>query len=346
MIQKKEYPLEEIKFLVKKADEKTEEIKKYSEETEKLKYEREEKQIIEKRLDALKKELKNMVSKFPELLQKLDETGKTLIKEEQEKKIQTAEDEHYFFQESPFKSEGGNVYKIKELKKEELERETFRRLKLDKKRKEEENKKKSNKKDKNNLYSEISSKFFSKFSKKLLGNESFKKLEKDLIRANLDYAPTGYISIILFTTILSIFIGGFIFMFFLFFKIEATLPFIVRSGQDILTRFSKVVWILILAPIGTFLMMYIYPSLEKKAAETRINVELPFAAIHMAAISGSMINPVKIFEIIISTKEYPAIEKEFTKILNDINIYGSDLVSALKNGAKNTPSKKLSELLN
>ena len=93
-------------------------------------------------------------------------------------------------------------------------------------------------------------------------------------------------------------------------------------------------------------MMYFYPSMEKKSAESKINLELPFASIHMAAISGSMINPIKIFEIIISTKEYPAIEKEFTKMLNEINVYGSDLVNAMKNSAKNTSSKKLSELLN
>jgi flagellar protein FlaJ len=66
----------------------------------------------------------------------------------------------------------------------------------------------------------------------------------------------------------------------------------------------------------------------------------------MAAISGSMINPIKIFEIIISTKEYPALEKEFTKLLNEINVYGSDFVNALKNTAKNTSSKRLAELLN
>ena len=65
----------------------------------------------------------------------------------------------------------------------------------------------------------------------------------------------------------------------------------------------------------------------------------------MAAISGSMINPTDIFSIIISTKEYPYIQKEFTKLLNEVNVYGYNLVKALKNSAKNSPSLKLSELL-
>lgn len=64
----------------------------------------------------------------------------------------------------------------------------------------------------------------------------------------------------------------------------------------------------------------------------------------MAAISGSMIDPSKIFNIIISTKEYPYLSKEFTKVINEINIYGYNFVSALRNAAFNSPSKKLSEL--
>ena len=64
----------------------------------------------------------------------------------------------------------------------------------------------------------------------------------------------------------------------------------------------------------------------------------------MSAISGSMIDPSKIFHIVILTKEYPYLEKEFTKLINEINIYGYDLVSALRNASDNSPSKKLSEI--
>ena len=92
--------------------------------------------------------------------------------------------------------------------------------------------------------------------------------------------------------------------------------------------------------------MYIYPSLERKSSEHKIDQELPFAAIHMAAISGSMIEPSRIFKILITTEEYGAIRKEFTKLINEINVYGYDLVSALRNSAYNSASKKLGELFN
>jgi archaeal flagellar protein FlaJ len=59
-----------------------------------------------------------------------------------------------------------------------------------------------------------------------------------------------------------------------------------------------------------------------------------------------MIDPSKIFNIIILTEEYPALQKEFIKLINEINIYGYDFVSALKSSSKRSPSKKLSELFN
>jgi len=99
-------------------------------------------------------------------------------------------------------------------------------------------------------------------------------------------------------------------------------------------------------PAVTFLFTHFYPSMERKSLGNRIDQELPFATIHMSSISSSMIEPSKIFNIITSTKEYPALEKEFIKIQNEINVYGYDLVTALRNRAFNSPSRKLTDLFN
>jgi flagellar protein FlaJ len=66
----------------------------------------------------------------------------------------------------------------------------------------------------------------------------------------------------------------------------------------------------------------------------------------MSAISGSMIEPSKIFQILISTREYPHLQKELVKLMNEMNLFGYDLVTALKIMASRSPSKKLSELFN
>ncbi|MEA3248561.1 MAG: hypothetical protein U9Q73_02535, partial [Nanoarchaeota archaeon] len=253
----------------------------------------------------------NLASKLVALEYKLDAT-----KEEKERNKE--ESKNYYDKNLPLRSEGGRLYTKKELHVHGLERETIKRIRL-----KEKNKLKKKKVVKQSDYAKVSHILFSSLSKSLLGKESFHKMERDLVKGNLAYSPTGYVSVILFTTLLSFFVGGFLFFFFLFFNIGSTFPMITRATETINIRFLKVFWLLLAVPIGTFLTMYIYPHLEKTSTESRIDQELPFATIHMSAISGSMINPIKIFEIIVGTGEYPALQKEFTKLLNEINLYGS-----------------------
>jgi len=66
----------------------------------------------------------------------------------------------------------------------------------------------------------------------------------------------------------------------------------------------------------------------------------------MAAISGSNIEPTKIFRIISESSEYKYVGLEMKKLIAQVEVYGYDLVTALKNVAKLTINKRLAELLN
>ncbi len=222
----------------------------------------------------------------------------------------------------------------------ELDREILKRLK---KRKKEV---KIKKEKKPSQYVKIANNLFANRVQQFLKNRKIASLEKDLIKSNLGYTVTSYISVLVATTILSLMIAFAIFIFFLFFNFSPELPIITLSTEAIGIRLLKVFWLLFAAPLITFMFMYFYPSFEKKSIEARINQELPFATIHMAAIAGSMIEPTRIFRIVASTKEYPHLEKEFNKLLNEINVYGYDLVTALKTSSVNCPSQKLAELFN
>jgi len=200
--------------------------------------------------------------------------------------------------------------------------------------------------EKPSVYVKISNKVFHGFSSRLIEKGYFGKLRKNLIKANLQFTPAGYLSVAFLSTIFSIFLGILIVIFFLFFNISSAWPIIIKNTEEFGAQILNVIWVLIAAPVITFFVMYIYPSLERKSIEQKINHELPFVTVHMSAIAGSMVEPSKIFSIIISTKEYPNVEREFIKLINEINVYGYDLVTALKNAAYNSPSKKLSELLN
>lgn len=230
--------------------------------------------------------------------------------------------------------------KVKKIKPDALEKLALKRLGKKEKKVVKKKEKKPSK------YFKISSKFFHKRSMALLNQGNFEKLRRDLIKSNINLVPATYISILFFTTVLAIIISFLIFLFFMFFNLSALPPFVTFMDESFGARFLKVFWIIFLVPFATFTFTYLYPSLEKKSLEDKINRELPFATIHMSSISGSMIEPSKIFGIIITTKEYPNLEKEFIKLQNEINIYGYDMVTALRNRSFNSPSRKLSDLFN
>lgn len=236
--------------------------------------------------------------------------------------------------------EPGKVYTLKELKPVGIEKITLKRMKKKDKKTD------AVKERKPSEYLKFANKVFSKTAGKMLNEKTMDQLERDLIKANLQFTPRSYLSFTMLTTCVAFLIGIVIAIFFFFFNITSNLPFIVMNTGALSTRLLVSVLIILLVPVLTFVIMYMYPNTEKSSAGNRIDEELPFATIHMSAISGSMIDPSKIFDIIITTHEYPLLEREFKKIINEINLYGYDLVSALRNSAYNTPSRKLSELLN
>ena len=61
--------------------------------------------------------------------------------------------------------------------------------------------------------------------------------------------------------------------------------------------------LLFFTPIITFFGFYSYPSSQRKSLEKEINQELPFVTIYLSAIATSGIEPSKIFEIVVRTKE-------------------------------------------
>jgi hypothetical protein len=221
----------------------------------------------------------------------------------------------------------------------EFDRNVLKRLK----RKEEE--KKEKKEEKPSSYIKTANKLFSSRVMNFMKKRRFVTLEKDLIKSNLGYTPVTYVSITFMTVVISMIFSLFIFIFLLFFDLTSGTGF-VFTLEGIFTKIMQTIWILFIIPAGTILFMVFYPSMERKSLEAKIDQELPFATIHMAAVSGSRIEPTKIFQIVIMTKEYINLEKEFNKLLNEINVYGYDLVTALKDSAINSPSQKLSDLFN
>ena len=177
-------------------------------------------------------------------------------------------------------------------------------------------------------YVKTSNSIFLGTAQNLLKKGYFEGLPNEIKKANLGMLSESYISVMLFSTFLSIFAA------------------LAVAAAIIFLGFAKFAIAAIIIPFVVFFALYYYPSAERGAIEKNIDDELPFAVIHMSSISGSGIEPTEIFRIIGLSRDYPYLRKEIRKILNQINIYGYDLVTALGNVSKTTSSARLSELLN
>lgn len=193
-------------------------------------------------------------------------------------------------------------------------------------------------------YLKLSNKYFLRSSSNLIKKGYFSSLPSELKKSNLNILFETYVAAMLFSAFISFFAALFLLIFFLFFEVSFSWPIISSYTGSFAARLLKFIWLPLIIPIGTLLVFYFYPSVERKSIGNRINEELPFAVIHMNSISGSGIEPTEIFKIIAMSKEYPYLRKEIRKVLNQTNIYGYDLVTSLNNVSKGTSSSKLAEL--
>ena len=175
-------------------------------------------------------------------------------------------------------------------------------------------------------YAMISNRFFRNTSDKMASQ--FDSLAKDLKKANIRFLLSSYLSMAIMTMVLAFIVG--------------------LVAFAVLMVFSLSNWVYFVLPFGlaglALAVFYLYPASAASSVQKSISQELPFATIHMAAIAGSDIEPTKIFKIIAMSKEYPNIGKEIRKVLTQIDVYGYDLVTSLKNVALRTSNKKLAEL--
>ena len=177
-----------------------------------------------------------------------------------------------------------------------------------------------------NSFVRLSNKFFRKYSDKLV--PQFGNLAKELKKANIRFLLSSYLSMAIASMVVAFIFGLLIFL--------------------VLLAFSLNNWVYFVLPLGlsglVMAFFYLYPSSESKSVQKRISQELPFATIYMAAIAGSNIEPTKIFKIIAASNEYPNVGKEIRKIIAQVDIYGYDLVTSLKNVAVRISNRKLAEL--
>lgn len=196
-----------------------------------------------------------------------------------------------------------------------------------------------------NEYAKFANRFFRRYSNILISKGYFSKLNRDLRKMNSPFILGTYVSMGLMTFFLSFIFSIILVLFLLVFNVSINFPFFSLVEESLALRFIKIFWLVFAVPLSTGLAFYFYPSSEAKSIGSKINQELPFVSIHMSAISSSGVEPLNIFRIILENEEYHYTNVELRKLINLVNFHGKDLVTALKDTARLSPSPKLRELL-
>lgn len=202
---------------------------------------------------------------------------------------------------------------------------------------------------------------FERFSFNLLGKrmkarrESYSQLRNDIISARFKtpfevYLSTALVSSVLVGLLAAILIGTFSWILKLPNLIKykgavpgpvlALAPYSLVIGTIIITLFS----LLIFGGI-TYAIFILYPGIEAGNRRRNIDASLPYAINYITSMSTAGITPAEIFRLLGDSPIYGQSAVEARYVAREIDIFGRDLIDALRLVSASTPSKRMKEFL-
>lgn len=175
--------------------------------------------------------------------------------------------------------------------------------------------------------------FFGKWADKY--SPSFENIRKPLSEAGIKTLFRTYVSLIFFLPFLGFFISFFtaLFISIAIARADAAMSVLESAGA------SAAVAALV------FAFAYLYPMSVANTRKRSIDANMPFAINHMSAIASSGVPPSTMFKLLTGFGEYGELSKEAEKIVRNIDLFGLDVVTSMKEVAKRTPSSVFKELL-
>lgn len=164
--------------------------------------------------------------------------------------------------------------------------------------------------------------------------EIFSYLRESFPKSGLNMPFLSYASLTLFFSLLS---------FFSVFTLSYLL--LTRFFSSTLIPLTYAILAGMLSSSLTFTILYFYPSFRVSFRKRNIENVLPFLLIHMGALSECGLPPYQMFKLISKFEEYGEVSKEFKKIVRNIEEFGLDPLTAIKEVANKTPSEELQQLL-
>lgn len=176
---------------------------------------------------------------------------------------------------------------------------------------------------------------------KALGNfgarhfsKTLQPLKEEIVSSNLTMLFELYVGRMILLSILA-FVSTFIFVMVVFFLIGASLLLAIIGSLIFATAVGFVV----------LTLYHSYPFHLLTSKKNSIEGNMPFAINHMAAISASGVPPFVMFKLLTNIPEYGEISNESKRIVRNVDTFGMDVTSAMRNVADRTPSPEFKQFI-
>ncbi len=185
--------------------------------------------------------------------------------------------------------------------------------------------------------------------------EEYSQLRNDIISARLKTPFEVYISTALVSSVIvglsaAVLIGGISWFLKLptLIKYKGAVPsFLVGLNAYSLVLGTIVITIFSLIIFGgiTYAIFILYPGVEAGNRRRNIDATLPYAINYVTSMSTAGITPAEVFRLLGDSPIYGESHVEARYIAREIDIFGRDLIDALRLVSSSTPSKRMKEFL-
>jgi flagellar protein FlaJ len=197
---------------------------------------------------------------------------------------------------------------------------------------------------------------FNLLGKRMKGKrEEYAQLRSDLISARFKtsfeaYLSTAFVSSILVGFSAAIVIGLITWIFqlptLIKYKGAVPGPLVALSAYSLIigTAFITIFSLLVFGGL-IYVAFIMYPGLEAGNRQRNIDASLPYAINYVTSMSTAGITPAEVFRLLGDSPIYGQSSVEARYVAREIDIFGRDLIDALRLVSATTPSKRMKEFL-
>jgi len=197
---------------------------------------------------------------------------------------------------------------------------------------------------------------FNLLGKQMKGKrEEYAQLRNDLISARFKTSFEAYLSTAFVSSIIvGFFAAAIIGLFSWFLKLPNLIkykgavpgPLVALSAHSlVLGTIGITIFSLLIFGGLTYVAFIMYPGLEAGNRQRNIDASLPYAINYVTSMSTAGITPAEVFRLLGDSPIYGQSSVEARYVAREIDIFGRDLIDALRLVSATTPSKRMKEFL-